>query len=163
MTTRTRSLAIGLALLCISAVSGRSDDATVRVGRYFSIFDFLNVHSSPRHWISINGRKFGPVKGQAPFYLKVESLDAVFFVTTGKDTDEFAHLVFLKDGKDSSILITHRFDSYGLGASQSANRALRIDHASWPLVFVGSKRGDEVKMHKFDFEKGTCSSEPTIK
>ena len=100
-----------------------------------------------------------PVKGRAPYYLKVDSLDAIFFVTTDHQHREFAHLVFLKDGRESRIPVHYSFDSYSLGAPWSDRRALRIARANWPEVLIESKDVNESMMHRFNFEKGTWSFE----
>lgn len=122
----------------------------IESGTSLSPASLLNVHSSSRHWLRVAGKRYENVTGTTPFHLKIDEPSAVFFVTDDYRDDKFAHFVFLQDGREISIKVDLRFDSYNLGANEASGRWVRIDGAQWPKIFVTCFHHGESTKHEFD-------------
>src|SRR3989442_1751252 len=88
-------------VVCLGS-SLRGADLRVTTGTHYGLRYLLNVHESPVNWLRVGGKKYDSVKGDSPFHLKIPEWNAIFFVATVEYYHDFAHFVFLKDGKDLS-------------------------------------------------------------
>jgi hypothetical protein len=131
-------------------------DLKVTTGTHYGLRWLLNVHESPVSWIRVGGKKYDAVQGDSPFYLKIPEWNAIFFVATVEYYYEFAHFVFLKDGKDVSTPVPDGFDSYDLGAPKNAKRYVSIDGVQQRRVFISCYDYDGSGRH-FVFDLDTVS------
>ena len=137
-----------------------ASDLRVSYGTHYGLRWLLNVHESPVNWISVGGKKYDAAKGDAPFHLKIPEWNTIFFVITVNNYDEFAHFVSLKDGKDISMPVDYRFDSYRLGAQKKEGRYVSIDGVNGRKVLVSCHNYDgRISHFTFDLEARSWQEE----
>jgi hypothetical protein len=137
---------------------GKIDGSLVKHGRIFSIADFLNVHSSPKYWLQAGGKRFNDVAGVDPFYIPLDSIDAIFFVTDPWKEKMTAHIFLLRERRDIEFPVYYEgFDSHELGRPESARGSVIVDKINPPIVLIRCKRDLASDLYEFNIETGKCS------
>ena len=83
-------LVVTAALLALSFFPQRTvifKDQRVTVEEKRVFWNAFLVHKSVPKYLGIYGQSFGPIRGMPPYYIEIQSIEAVLFVTESKDGD----------------------------------------------------------------------------
>lgn len=142
----------GWALLSVSLsinVLASTFSERISFGRSISWKQLLNIHESPRYWLSVDGHKYYGIKGRPPYCLDVNTIGAVFFVTDD-GVDTIAHFI-LKSGEHVAIATNEKRLGLGIGHLPEHSFYDFVESASDSRVVIGSRKPTgSIERYEFD-------------
>ncbi|RYD85285.1 MAG: hypothetical protein EOP84_03000 [Verrucomicrobiaceae bacterium] len=123
----------------------------VKFGNSKGILEYLNVHSSGKKWLSVNGVRYKNVIGEEPYYLLVPGADCIFFVQRDEDENYIANFRFDIDEKIVKFPVAYKLGLF-LNGSDPDFRDFIESYDSGIVVIVSRFEGKE-RRHRFDLNK----------
>ena len=125
-------------------------DSKVKAGEIRRPWDVIALHVSRPQYLTIGGHTYRGIRGTAPYYLDVPSLNSIFFVTQGNNYWVTFHVFNLVTKEDIQVEAGTSGFGWGIGGNRKAgdkytdyiegvasNRlALTIRSGSWKETMV---------------------------
>ncbi|MES2310257.1 MAG: hypothetical protein V4507_15495 [Verrucomicrobiota bacterium] len=140
-------------LLLVTSCSKTDENGRIYSYKSFNPIKVLNVHSSQNVNLVVDGEKYKKVIGQSPYYLKIEKLNALFFVEE-INLGNYIHHIYVLDSK-TDIQFEYAGGGFGfdLGVSNEVINSKLINiNKLWLYQNVNPK----YLVYEYDLNSKTC-------